>query len=230
MQVFYFVQLIPIISKLNKMKTKAKTTITEILNLRLLALLCAITSLVACSSDDDNTVEAPEEEEEVEVITDLTLIFTPVGGGDVVMASAQDPDGEGIEDLEVLNDIVLAANTEYTLSYAILNGLDVDDVEDIAEEIEEEDDEHQIFYGFTEDIFSSPMGDGNIDTAADAVNYNDEDENGLNVGLSTSWTTGAAAMGTFRVRLQHQPDIKNAGTGANDGDTDFDVTFGLTIQ
>lgn len=212
------------------MKTTAKTTINEILNFRLVVLFFAIWSLVACSSDDDNGVEAPEEEEEVEVITDLTLIFTPTGGGDTVMASAQDPDGEGIEDLEILSNIVLAANTEYILTYTILNGLDADDVEDIVEEIEEEDNEHQIFYGFTEDIFTSPMGDGNIDTATDDLNYNDQDENGLNVGLSTSWTSGDAATGTFRVRLQHQPDLKNAGTGATDGDTDFDVIFGLTIQ
>lgn len=213
------------------MKTKRKTTtIKEILNFRVLALLFVMISFLACSDDDDGDAEVPEIEEEVEVITDLTLIFTPTGGGDIVMASAQDPDGEGIEELEIQGDILLAANTEYTLTFNILNGLDPDDVEDIGEEIEEEDDEHQIFFNFTDNIFEDPIGNGNIDTASDNVNYNDEDENGLNVGLSTTWTTGAETSGEFRVRLQHQPDIKDATTGSSDGDTDFDVTFGLSVQ
>ena len=146
------------------------------------------------------------------------------------MASAQDPDGEGIQDLAIVTNITLDANTEYDLSFSIQNALDPDDVEDIGEEILEEDNEHQFFFAFTQDIFTSPMGDGNVDTAGDVVNYNDEDENGLNVGLNTSWTTGDAATGMFTARLQHQPDIKTATTGATDGDTDFNLTFTLTIE
>ena len=42
--------------------------------------------------------------------------------------------------------------------------------------------------------------------------------------------TTASADGTFRVRLQHQPGIKTDATGANDGDTDFDLTFVLNVE
>ena len=146
------------------------------------------------------------------------------------MASAEDPDGDGIEELEVRGGITLSPDTEYTLTFAISNALDPDDVEDIGEEILDEDDEHQIFFSFTEGAFTSPMGDGNIDMASDPLNYSDEDENGNPVGLSTSWTTGVASTGTFTARLQHQPEIKSDTTGANDGDTDFDLTFTVNIE
>jgi hypothetical protein len=90
----------------------------------------------------------------------------------------------------------------------------------------EEDDEHQFFFAFSEGIFSDPTGDGNIDNSADPVNYNDQDENGLPVGLSTGWTTQASTgSGTFQVILKHQPDIKGPNTGVGDGDTDFDLTW-----
>ena len=62
------------------------------------------------------------------------------------------------------------------------------------------------------------------------LGYNDTDGNGNPVGLNTSWTTAGASSGTFTVQLQHQPDVKTATSGANDGDTDFALTFNLNIN
>lgn len=204
-------------------------TIELLKNFRLMALLFSALFIASCSSDDD----APEEEDEVEVITNLKLIFTNnADASDVVEASAADPDGEGVQELQVLGGISLAADTQYTLTFEILNALDPDDVEDIGDEVAEEDDEHQFFFSFTDGAFDSPAGDGNIDTSSDSINYNDNDDNSNPVGLSTNWTTAATPTtdGSFRVLLQHQPDIKSATTGATDGDTDIDVTFTLNIQ
>ncbi|PWJ42998.1 GTP cyclohydrolase [Sediminitomix flava] len=190
----------------------------------LLFLGLAITS---CDDDDD----APPEENELEVITDVKLIFTATDGTEVT-ARAQDPDGEGVADLEVLDSINLSTDTDYTLTFEILNNLDPNDPEDIGEEIADEDDEHQFFFSFTEDAFSDPTGSGNIDDPDGDINYDDTDDNGNPVGLSTSWTTSTDILeeGEFRVRLQHQPDIKSGDTGANDGDTDIDLTFVLNIE
>jgi hypothetical protein len=150
----------------------------------------------------------------------------------VVSASAQDPDGTGIQELQILDAITLAPDTEYILTYEILNALNPAEVEDIGGEILEEDNEHQFFFSFTEDAFANPTGNGNIDTAADPINYNDQDENGNPVGLSSTWTTSSTASSgaSFTVRLQHQPDVKTATSGSNDGDTDFALTFVLNIQ
>ena len=191
-------------------------------------LLYAVLTLfifTACEEDE----AAPEEENEVEVFTDVKLVFTPTGGGAAVEAAAQDPDGAGVQELQVLGAINLAANTSYTLTMVIENCLE-SPCELMNEEIEEEDDEHQFFFAFTNDAFTSPAGNGNIDSASDPINYNDSDGNGNPVGLNTSWTTGSASTGTFTVQLQHQPDVKTATSGSTDGDTDFALTFNLNIN
>lgn len=191
-------------------------------------LLYAVLTLfifTACEEDE----AAPEEENEVEVFTDVKLVFTPTGGGAAVEAAAQDPDGAGVQELQVLGAINLAENTSYTLTMVIENCLE-SPCELMNEEIEEEDDEHQFFFAFTNDAFTSPAGNGNIDSASDPINYNDSDGNGNSLGLNTSWTTGSASTGTFTVQLQHQPDVKTATSGSTDGDTDFALTFNLNIN
>lgn len=196
-------------------------------------LIAASVSLVSCSSDDDNGNDVPPEENEIEVITDVTLVFSNLEDTtDVVRATAEDPDGEGASELVIADEITLRASATYELAFEVFNNLDPDDSEDIGAEILEEADEHQIFFGFTEGVFTTPVGDGNIDNASDAINYEDEDESGNPVGLETVWTTvnTASEGGEFTVRLQHQPDLKSATTGADDGDTDFDLTFVLNIQ
>ena len=191
-------------------------------------LLYSLLSLVIFTACEDDDV-VPEEEEEEEVITDVTLIFTSDAGA-VVTASAQDPDGEGVQELVVLDEIQLQAGTNYTLTFDIMNNLETPG-EDIGDEIAEEDDEHQIFFAWTEGAFSNPTGNGNIDNASDPVNYNDADGNGNPLGLNTSWTAGdPTTAASFTVRLQHQPDVKTSTSGANDGDTDFELQFRLTIQ
>ncbi len=195
---------------------------------RLNYLLYAVLTLfifTACEEDE----AAPEEENEMEVFTDVKLVFTPAGGGAAVEAAAQDPDGAGVQELQVLGAINLAANTSYTLTMVIENCLE-SPCELMNEEIEEEDDEHQFFFAFTNDAFTSPAGNGNIDSASDPINYNDSDGNGHPLGLNTSWTTGSASTGTFTVQLQHQPDVKTATSGSTDGDTDWALTFNLNIN
>ena len=194
-------------------------------------LLYAFLTLFIFTACEEDEV-APEEENEVEVFTDVKLVFTPtnsLSGLATVEATAQDPDGAGVQELQVSGSIDLAANTSYTLTMVIENCLE-SPCELMNEEIEEEDEEHQFFFAFTEGAFSNPTGNGNVDNASDPIVYNDTDGNGNPVGLNTSWTTAGASTGTFTVRLQHQPDVKTATSGANDGDTDFELTFDLNIN
>ena len=225
----------------------------------MIPVLAASVLLTGCEKEPE---EVPEEEHDHEVITDVKLIFTnTLDSTDVVEVLAQDPDGEGIEDLAYVDSIInLKKSTAYTLTFEILNvhedehddhdddhegedhdddheGEDHDDdhddhAEDIGAEIAEEADEHQFFFAFSNDAFANPTGDGNIDNASDAINYNDSDENGNPLGMNTSWETSSSALsgGSFTVRLQHQPGVKTASSGANDGDSDFDLTFVLNIE
>lgn len=183
-------------------------------------VLCAIV-LVSCDDDD------PEKEDAPELITKVTLTFTPTGGGDPVVATATDPDGEGVQDMETDGPINLAANTTYTLTIGLTNELATPGTEayNVTEEVRDDDDDHLFFFSWTENFFSDPAGNGNVDNRSDPVNYEDFDEDGLPLGLTTSWTTGDGASGTFRIILKHQPDLKTASSSSSVGETDLDIEF-----
>ena len=53
---------------------------------------------------------------------------------------------------------------------------------------------------------------------------------GIQLDLIPHGQLAGASSGTFTVQLQHQPDVKTATSGANDGDTDFALTFNLNIN
>ncbi|MBX2877222.1 MAG: hypothetical protein KTR30_34195 [Saprospiraceae bacterium] len=179
----------------------------------------------SCQKNED---DAPPEENEEEIITDVLLTFTPEGGGTAITATAEDPDGEGVQDLEVTKDIELVPNTTYTLTLTLENSIEM---EDITEEVETEGAEHMLFFAFTDGAFGDPSGDGNIDNRVDAINYGDTDKNGLPIGLTTTWTTGnAVSDADFRIVLKHQPDVKTASSGSTDGSTDLDLSWKLTVQ
>lgn len=192
----------------------------------ILPSIFAVSLLIAGCSED------PEPENIPELITKATLTFSPTGGTPVVV-SASDPDGEGPQDLQIDGPIDLIKGTTYVLTIELINGLYNPGEEgyDITEEVREEGDEHQFFFSWSDGSFSSPTGTGNIGTSG-SVNYSDEDDGGLPIGLTTSWTTAATTTSgkSFRVVLKHQPDIKSTTSTSNDGESDLDITFSLAIN
>jgi hypothetical protein len=176
-------------------------------------------------------VEAPIREDVPELITKVTLTFTPAVG-DPVVVTATDPDGEGVQDVQVDGDINLEAMKTYNLSLTLTNGLAApsDPEYDVTEEVEEEGHEHLLYFSWTNDVFSDPSGDGNLDSRSDPINYDDEDVNGLPLGLQTTWTTAAVASGDFRVVLKHQPELKSAASESTVGETDVDITFTVNVE
>lgn len=188
--------------------------------------IAVLAFLTSCNED-------PKPENIPELITKATLTFTPIGGGTTVTVSATDPDGEGVQDIVVDGPINLVVSKSYTLTVELINALakPTDPEYNVTDEVEEESDEHIFFYSWTNNVFSDPAGNGNIDNRADDVNYNDQDDNGLPLGLNTSWTSAAApTSGTFRILLKHQPDLKSATTTAADGESDLDLTFTVTVN
>ena len=191
-------------------------------------LFLVLTMLFSSCSDDD-----PKKEDVPELITQVALTFTPTDGGDPVVGTANDPDGEGVQDLVIDGPINLATNKSYTLSITLTNGLaDITDpAYDITAEVAEESDEHMFFFSWTNTLFFDPAGDGNIDNRKDDVNYQDEDNNGLPLGLKTEWKTEATpASGVFRVMLKHQPELKSASSDSTTGETDLYISFAVTVE
>lgn len=169
-----------------------------------------------CDPDDPEDPGAGE----TELITDVSLSLVPVGGGDAVEMTFQDRDGDG-GNAPVIVGGTLDANTTYNASISFFDRSDADDEENITEEIEEEDDEHQVFY--------QPSGI-NI-----TFSYDDQDSENRPLGLETTMVTGAASTGTLTVTLRHEPDKDAAGVSDGDitnagGETDIEVAFPVTIQ
>jgi hypothetical protein len=183
--------------------------------MRSIMLLLAVVFFSQCDTED------PTPELEEELITTMTLTFSPVGGGADVLFIIKDEDGpEGPLD-PVYTNGVLAAGASYNVSIALLNEAE-SPVENITEEIEEEDDEHQFFF-----LISNGL---NLDFA-----YDDVDANGNPVGLSSIFAAGEASTGTLTVELRHEPNKEAAGvsdglTENAGGETDIQATFDVVIE
>ncbi len=205
-------------NKLESKKTKLFASIFAMISLA---------STTGCGNEDPVKQDVPE------FISSVELIFTPVGGGTIVTTTATDPDGLGSGNITVKDPISLAKNVTYTLTFEILNNLaaPTDPEYNIGNEIAKEGHEHQFFFAWTNNVFSNPTGNGNIDNRSDPVNYIDKDVNELPLGLSSSWmTTDVASSGTFTLLLKHQPDVKSATSTSSDGETDIDLRFDITVK
>lgn len=197
-------------------------------------LFASLTSVIVFAGCDDD----PQKESVPELITQVTLTFTPSTGGITVIVTATDPDGNGPQDLVVDGPINLVPSSTYDLSIELINGLldQGDDGYSITEEIEEEADEHQFFFRFSDGVFSAPAGTGNIkdnaSTPVGDINYLDEDVNARPLGLSTRWSTDNVTVSdkSFRILLKHQPGIKSDTSTSLDGETDVDITFVLNVN
>lgn len=182
-----------------------------------LLLLAASTLFVtACNKDDDDEGEGNEEE----VITTVIMKFTPVSGGNTIQFSYDDPDGDG-GNPPTRQDIVLAPNMQYNFEVELLDKTK-NPPADITEEVEEEDDEHRVY-------FTSAAG-SNVNVSA--LNT---DDNGITLGTAGRLTTGAAATSTLRVVLRHyggNPPNKaeNDPVDSQKSSTDADVTFNVRVQ
>jgi len=195
-------------------------------NLYVPTLLVALLS--ACGDNE------PQKEDVPEMITQVTLTFTPTTGSSIVV-SATDPDGEGVQNIKTDGAIELLRSTEYVLTISLVNNLadPNDEAYDVTSEVQKEGRDHMFFYAWTGNAFSAPDGEGNIAHRTGEVDYSlSLDTSGLPLGITTKWKTASIATqgASFRVMLKHQPRLKSQVSTSTDGETDLDVTFDLTIE
>lgn len=172
----------------------------------------ALVVFFAACDDDDPIIENEEE-----VITRVTWTLTPDdANNETVVFSFVDADGDGGNDPEVTTTGSLAADASYTGSVTFAN-----EDEQITPEVQEEDDEHQVFYVVDGSLNLTPV-------------YDDMDGDGNPIGLQTTVTTGGSSFGNFRIILRHEPVKGAAATidnpAAAGGETDVEVSFGAAIQ
>ncbi len=181
----------------------------------LLLFIGAILALgtFSCGDDDDPKIPMP-----VELITNLSYTLTS-STGEVVTFSFLDLDGDGGVEPDITNANV-SANETYTGSISLLDATVMPPL-DIAEEVREEDLDHQFF-------FESDLPGLN-------VTYADEDSEGNPLGLATTLTTGDVGIGTLTITLRHEPNkgAEGVSDGNKDnagGETDIEVEFTVRVE
>lgn len=170
-------------------------------------LLSLFMALSSCEKDP----QIPNEEE---LITTVTYTLTPVSGGDPVIFSFRDLDGDGGQN-PVIVEGRLKANTVYNAVIGLYNE-SVSPVDTITNEVSEEALEHQFFYTFS---------DVNI-----SFIYTDHDSENHPIGIMTKVTTGEPSEGMVTIILRHLPDKFASGVSDGDitnagGESDIEVSF-----
>ncbi|MSP07907.1 MAG: type 1 periplasmic binding fold superfamily protein [Chitinophagaceae bacterium] len=188
-------------------------------NLKITTLaLGALLAFSSCSKDDTPPVN------EEELITTVTAVFTPQGGGTNITLIYKDLDGEGPTAATTTVSGNFMQNKTYIGAVTFKNEA-VNPIEDITPEILTEGDEHQIFYQKT----------GTLNTFTYGMASSNFDVNGKPIGLQSVFTTTGAASGTLKITLRHLPNKSGANVAAGDitnafGNTDVEGTFNLTVQ
>ena len=206
------------------------------LSLSLLALLAA----VGCSDVEDHDHDHDHHHDHG-IPTTIILNFTPNGAAEAMAFTWADPENDGnpsIDSIVLTHDDT--APVTYDLSIEIWNELEAEP-EDVTPEIIDEGDIHQLFF-----TGSAVQGPATGEQAAAVLShaYNDEDKNGLPVGIENTATTLGAGTGEFTVTLRHLPtedgnatkasglaeDVAAGGFSSIPGDSDFQITFPIEIS
>ena len=172
--------------------------------------------VVSCKKDEVKPAE-PTPPNENELITTLELKFSGNGvlGNDTTfVVTFNDPDGDGGNAPTQFETIHLLKNSTYNVEVTLLDKSKTP-AETISNEVLAEANDHLFFYS------SNPTG------LVDVL-ITDKDSNGKNLGLKSTWTTTNAGSGKVKVKLMHQPGVKDGTTAT--GDTDIEVDFQVNVN
>lgn len=200
------------------MKTTILKTNTMNKKLKFYALaLAASLALSSCEKDDPIPVN------EEELITTVTAIYTPVGGGTTVTLKSTDLDGDGPNAAVISIVGAFAQNKTYNGAVTFKNEAASPAV-DITPEIIAEGVDHQIFYQKT----------GTLNTFTYGTAVSNLDTSGKPVGLQSVFMTTGAASGNLKITLRHEPNKSAANVSAGDitnagGATDAEATFAISV-
>ena len=208
---------------------------------RILMTLAFTLSLSGCG-DDVGDVESSEitdghHENPNEVLTTLKLTFTSLGGDETFSVTSTAPE---IRNETVADNIVLQYGRTYAVQLEVFNELERP-VENVTPEIKDEMDEHQVF--FVGSAVDGPSTTTNPDAIIQQI-YDDVDNYGYPVGLSSTIVSTNTGSGVLSIQLRHLPMLKgellkteglatlmaNEGVQAMPGSTDIRVDFSISVQ
>lgn len=183
----------------------------------MLALGALSLVVVGCKKDAVKPAD-DHEHNDGELITTLELKFSGKGvvnDDTTFVVTFDDPDGDGGNAPIKLDQINLLKNTDYSVELTLLDKSKTP-YDTISNEVLEEADDHLFFYS------SNPVNLLNI-------TITDKDSKNRNLGLRSNWRTNTAAgSGKVKVKLMHQPGVKDGKSEV--GDTDVEVEFPVVIK
>ena len=172
--------------------------------------------IISCKKDTIKPTDSILTNEN-ELITTLELKFSGKGvlGNDTTfVVTFNDPDGDGGKAATQFDTIHLLKNSSYNVALTLLDKSKTL-ADTISNEVLEEANDHLFFYS------SNPTGLVN-------VIITDKDSNNKNLGLKSTWTTTNAGSGKVKVKLMHQPGVKDGISET--GDTDVDIDFQVYVK
>lgn len=182
----------------------------------MLALGALSLVVVGCKKDEVKPTDV-HEHNDGELITTLELKFSGKGvvnNDTTFVVTFDDPDGDGGNAPIKLDQINLLKNTEYSVELTLLDKSKTP-YDTISNEVLEEADDHLFFYS------SNPVDLLNI-------TITDKDSKNRNLGLRSNWKTNTVGSGKVKVKLMHQPGVKDGKSEV--GDTDVEVEFPVVIK
>ncbi len=169
-----------------------------------------VTLVVGCKKDTKAPADV-HEHNDGELITTLELKF--LNKDTTFVVTYDDPDGFAGKDPIKLDQINLLKNTEYSVELTLLDKSKTP-YDTISNEVLEEADDHLFFYS------SNPVDLLNI-------TITDKDSKNRNLGLRSNWKTNTVGSGKVKVKLMHQPGVKDGKSEV--GDTDVEVEFNVNV-
>jgi hypothetical protein len=164
--------------------------------------------------------EVAEEENDNEVVTTLELHLIERTSLEHLIYKFDDPDGFGAGSVAPTVDLIkLSPNKVYDVELKLLNKT-ANPNEDVTGEVEEEAADHRFYF--------LPTTGANI-----AVSNFSNDANGVPIGITSTWTTGAKATGKIRIVLRHYPNGAKATDDPVDSpksNTDVDTEFVTSVE
>jgi hypothetical protein len=164
------------------------------------------------SCHDDHNHDDDHKHNEEEMINQVQLNLNSDGSTQVV--KWVDEDGDGGNNPVLPDTLYLNVDSSYSVMLEFSHIHD-GETKSINPEIKDESNDHLV-------CFTNSVG------GAIQIMIDDEDGNGLSLGLQSTWKAIDSTSSMMKIALKHQPGIKNGQCDL--GETDVEVEFPIVIK
>lgn len=174
-----------------------------------IGLLLAGVSLYSCKKPS-----SANDENEHEAINKVVLTFSRPGTANLIFL-AEDPDGDGGQPPSRIDTIRLVAGQNYSAEVRFIN---------IVNGVEKDITPSIIAQGRSHEVFYIPAG------VQLTIAKTDRDLSNFPIGVSTTWQSGPAAVGSVLLKLMHKTGIKGPSDSPDLGHSDLQLPMPIRLN